>query len=257
MMKCHEAQKWFSPYLDSELDQTKTFEVSQHLQNCTSCTRRFEAERRADKLMVDSLTRESMPDHVWAHLCDTVAQPSWMQRFIAPRNLAIAACLALVITAFMMVPRNTVQARPWLVSELAKVSDKPITTPTTKTTLLEAQRELLTRFGISFDQVNAKAMRPHRDLKLVSITPRQDQHGRTFYEVRLNCCNHPMLLAIADSNSHPLPDPLADIPSEAFNAGMIVDNTHLAVRQAGAFIVAAASTHPVNRLLDMMASVSY
>jgi len=256
-MKCHDAQKWFSPYLDSELDQTKTFEVSQHLQSCTACAHRFEAERRADKLMVDSLSQGSMPDHVWTRIQGTVTHPSWKQRWLAPRSLALAACLALALTAIMMSPRNTVQARPWLVSELAKATVSATTFPVTSAPPSKTQHDLLTQFGISLERLTPEVMRPHGDFKLVSITPRQDQQGQTYYEVRLNCCNHPVLLAISDSNAPSLPAPLADIPQDAFGAGVTIDDTYLSARKAGAFIVAAASTHHVNHLLDMIASTSY
>ena len=46
-MKCHDARKWISPYIDSELDPTKTFELSQHLENCESCKTRFGREALA------------------------------------------------------------------------------------------------------------------------------------------------------------------------------------------------------------------
>ncbi len=256
-MKCHDAQKWFSPYLDSELDQTKTFELSQHLQSCTACAHRFEAERCADKLMVDSLSQGSMPDQLWTRIQDSVTHPSWKQRWLAPRNLALAACLALALTALMMNPRNAVQGHPWLVSELANVTDTATTFPVNSAPPSQAQQDLQTQFGISLDRLTPEVMRPHGEFKLVSVTTRQDQHGQTYYEVRLNCCNHPVLLAISDSKAPSLPAPLADIPVGAFGAGVIVDDTHLSARKAGTFIAAAASTHRVNHLVDMIASTNY
>ncbi len=253
-MKCHEAQKFFSPYLDSELDQTKTFEVSQHLQSCEACAHRFEAERRADNLMAESLAQGSMPKQTWSRIQTTVAHPSWLQRLVSPRSLALAACLALALTALMMSPRNTVQAQPWLVSELARVSQTATTFPVTSKPSDESQREILTRFGISFESLTPEAMRPHGNFELVSIVTKQDNKGQNYYEVRLNCCNHPVLLAITDSNTPLMPAPFADIPEEALGASVIIGNTHLAERNTGAFIVAAASTHHINHLLNRMVS---
>ena len=43
-MNCKEARRWMSPYIDSELGKTKTFEISEHLRYCPACAERFAAD---------------------------------------------------------------------------------------------------------------------------------------------------------------------------------------------------------------------
>ena len=62
-MNCRDVRRWISPYLDSELDQTKTFEISEHLRVCEACAERFEKERRVDSLLVERL--EAAPQLDW------------------------------------------------------------------------------------------------------------------------------------------------------------------------------------------------
>ena len=62
-MNCQEARRFISPYLDSELGQTKTFEVSEHLSECESCRRRFEQERSAQIKTYGDLIRRHRDEH--------------------------------------------------------------------------------------------------------------------------------------------------------------------------------------------------
>ncbi len=56
-MKCSEARRYASPYLDSDLDDTTTFDVSRHLEGCPACARWFEAQERVEKAIVASLRK--------------------------------------------------------------------------------------------------------------------------------------------------------------------------------------------------------
>ena len=96
-MNCHEARKWFSPYLDSELGHTKTFEVSEHLRRCDECRQRFEAERRTERLMTRKLDDGAMPAALWERIKRDVNTAPWRRMLRANTGLALAASLAFVV----------------------------------------------------------------------------------------------------------------------------------------------------------------
>jgi len=56
-MKCHQARIYMSPYLDSELDPTTTYEVSRHLETCTACAGHFAAEEELERMIRERLRR--------------------------------------------------------------------------------------------------------------------------------------------------------------------------------------------------------
>ena len=119
-MKCHEARKWTSPYLDSELGQTKTYEISEHLQQCEACARRFEAEGRVDEMIRDRIEPERMPDELWTSLRD-IPERSQRTRWHAwGSRLAMAAVLAVTFVGVMRLwPSRGVLSTPQIVSTFA------------------------------------------------------------------------------------------------------------------------------------------
>ena len=54
-MKCQQARIYLSPYLDSELDPTTTYEVSRHLESCPDCARLFAAEEDLERAIGEFL----------------------------------------------------------------------------------------------------------------------------------------------------------------------------------------------------------
>lgn len=74
-MNCREARRRLSPYLDSELDPTTTFAISEHLRVCDDCRRRFEVERGVDLAVVAKLSVESVPDEVWREVVRPLRTP--------------------------------------------------------------------------------------------------------------------------------------------------------------------------------------
>ncbi len=61
-MKCEEAGRYLSPYLDSELDPKTSFEMSSHFEQCLSCRDRFESERRIEYAMSVELKKGMAKD---------------------------------------------------------------------------------------------------------------------------------------------------------------------------------------------------
>ena len=56
-MKCREARCYLSPYIDSELDATRTFEISRHLEGCPPCARIFGEEAELELAISERLRR--------------------------------------------------------------------------------------------------------------------------------------------------------------------------------------------------------
>lgn len=56
-MKCQQARIYLSPYLDSELDPTTTYEVSRHLEGCADCAQIFKAEEKLERAISEYLRR--------------------------------------------------------------------------------------------------------------------------------------------------------------------------------------------------------
>lgn len=213
-MTCNECRRWWSPYLDSELDATKTFEVSEHLRVCGPCRERFEREKRVDDALREKLCEERMPADVWSGLCSRVRQPTPLVRMPWLRPLAIAASLVLIVTAGSLVYRQ-------MTSTADRAKDVTITNVTPNVAMASLLRDaspqlaaftgeekgfaervadldLLSRdlLGASISIDVAGLERYH--LEFVDVRKRTDNSGTDYIEVRLNCCNYPVLLAFSE-----------------------------------------------------------
>lgn len=213
-MTCNECRRWWSPYLDSELDATKTFEVSEHLRVCGPCRERFEREKRVDDSLREKLCEDGMPDDVWADLCNRVRQPQPVARLPWLRPVALAASLVLIVTAGGWVFRQ-------MTSTADRAKDVTITdvTPTiAMASLLRSASPQLAAFtgetkdpadhladldqfardllgaSVSIDVSGFERF----DLEFVDVRKRTDDSGTSYIEVRLNCCNYPVLLAFSE-----------------------------------------------------------
>lgn len=56
-MKCTQVRSFLSPYLDSELEGTTTFEISRHLEICAPCARLFAREAELDRAIFARIQR--------------------------------------------------------------------------------------------------------------------------------------------------------------------------------------------------------
>ncbi|TDJ71790.1 MAG: hypothetical protein E2O39_07800 [Planctomycetota bacterium] len=54
-MKCRDALRHLSPYIDSELDATRTYDISRHLIACPTCSKRFEEEETLERAIAERL----------------------------------------------------------------------------------------------------------------------------------------------------------------------------------------------------------
>jgi anti-sigma factor RsiW len=81
-------------WLDSELETRATVEVSEHLDTCEACRRRFDAEERLERGMAEMLRDERAPDEEWKRLTAALGD-SHASRW---RWVAVAASLLLALT---------------------------------------------------------------------------------------------------------------------------------------------------------------
>lgn len=248
-MKCHEARKWMSPYLDSELGQTKTYEVSEHLQQCEACAERFEGEGRVDEMIRDRIEQECMPDELWGSLREI---PDRLQRTLWHAwgsRLAMAAVLVFTFVGVMRLwPDREGPSTPQIVSTFVSSApdNQPFSTVGDRTVLARQVNARLRRdFGIEVPIPTPEQLGPHVNFEILSATVRTDAAGREWVEVRLNCCGQPLLLAFAKGDGGTLPDIFSDLDVGAPDATQNFDGVHVASRELGGGTAVVVSKHPV------------
>ncbi|MBI3725005.1 zf-HC2 domain-containing protein, partial [bacterium] len=85
-MKCHDAIRFISVYVDSELDPRTSFEIAEHLETCSSCAARFAREQELEKGLVAALNKgaDEGDDQLWARVVQAVrSEPSRSARAAA------------------------------------------------------------------------------------------------------------------------------------------------------------------------------
>jgi len=250
-MDCRETRKWLSPYLDSELERTKTFEVSEHLRVCPPCAERFDQERRAEACFRTSINRDTMPRAVWDRISRDVATPAWVRALKGRRTLAIAAMIALVVLAWRVMPDRTVRTSPtWLVDRF--VAETPSDRAFSGGPEIDSSVSHLleSAFGLSWPvSADAAAHAGHVGFEIINTQIRIDPSGRTCLEVRLNCCGQPMVVAFAatDASGSTSLDGLLAGDGRTLN---IPADLNLATRRIGSVVAVAISRHSVEGMLD-------
>ncbi len=256
-MQCQEARKWISPYLDSELDPTKTFEVSQHLESCAPCRARFQKEGRADKLIGAALRREeSYVD--WSAIERQILAPARRVIPIRPRwLLAAAACVAFILISQFDWPGSTVAAHPaqWAVDELHTLSPDRLPFPEGRGCTPNDVNEIA---AMALDcwlviPITGGRLADHR-VTLIARNIRTCEAGTNRVEIRLNCCGNPVLLIVGKCAPSGI---MKDIAAELEKAGgnyaaersSHSTTYHVRAIKRGKYIVLAVSPHTVDHLV--------
>ncbi len=253
-MNCHEARKWLSPYLDSELGATKTFEVSEHLRRCGGCKDRFAAERRADDLVQSRLEQDTMPDELWSALVRDVRTPAWSRRLRHRWVSALAACLLLAVLGVagvwsMGLGAGDVDAGNWAVRAFVAATTNEEDFEAGVQDAGSPERLLLEKFGIRIERDLIKENFGPHAVSLVSATARTDRDGRAYLELRLNCCGQPVLMALAAFGEGTRPAPFEGETLAPRRALRQEGDVHIATRRVGGVAVIAVSGHPVEQLV--------
>ncbi len=246
-MNCQQARRCLSPYLDSELDPTATFAISEHLRVCEACRRRFEAEREVESKIVYGLRAGNMPEGMWRDIIQPLRKPRWIGWRLA-MPLAAAAAVMLVIWAGW--PSRSAPSQPhWLVSEFLSEtgggkpfsSSNAVTVQAGMTMPLKPYSDLALNFA-------GEAARQHV-AQFVRMDTVLDERGAEYVEVRLNCCGEPVIIRVAQrERAGRLQEFVGDgehVLAAATEGGVVVGQ-----REIGDYVVVAVSRHPVSDLLS-------
>lgn len=238
-----------SPYLDSELDRTKTFEVSEHLGVCACCAKRFEQERRVEELLTERLG--GVPALDW---------PAIERRAVRGRRRlirwsiaasALAACLILGGVVYRGQGRPAPQrSSDWLLAEYASAA--PDRAPFERAAIGDLDLASVTRevLGVALDIPLAAELSNGHSFKLVGFRRRTNDRGESYLELRINCCGKPVLMAVAlQRNAAVLGELAENLEGEPDLRTIIRGDVRLAAATDGRIVVLAASHHPVDRLI--------
>ncbi|MEW6746606.1 MAG: zf-HC2 domain-containing protein [Planctomycetota bacterium] len=99
-MNCRDARHYLALYLDSELESTKTFEVSRHLEACAACARLFEQEQVLERAIVERLARrEGDEEEVFSRVLQKARLTR--ERRLTRRSLLAAAAVLVAALGFL------------------------------------------------------------------------------------------------------------------------------------------------------------
>ncbi len=114
-MKCKEYLRYLGPYIDSELDAKTCVEITNHLNVCPDCNKRFSQEQEVERLLAGKLKEERMPESMWkeiqadirAYDLDTSRGGVWSKidlRWLVPVAATAAVALGLSLFFFWGAP---------------------------------------------------------------------------------------------------------------------------------------------------------
>ncbi|MFQ5502775.1 MAG: anti-sigma factor family protein [Phycisphaerae bacterium] len=248
-MNCKETRKWMSPYLDSELGATKTFEVGAHLSDCPGCKSRFESERKVDDLVRSRLQKDVMPPEMWERISRTVSEPRWVRQLRSPRTLALAACLAMAVLGTVLIrSRPSGGETPEFVQSLLVAAPDNVPFADADMDRIDIMHLLDDRFDGKFTLAVADEHMDRHRLEFIEAVDRTDENGRAYVELRLNCCGRPVLMALARRGADELPSVFSNAPLNGATSAIEIDGVHLATKNFGGIIAVVASRHPVEQI---------
>ncbi len=253
-MNCREVRRWLSPYLDSELGQTKTFEISQHLTVCEACRWRFERERLVDREMSERLQAPAPPMD-WNQIEQKATKPHWAQRrWARPAAMAFAMAACVILTVRLVLPGAFVGDQPpqdarWLTDRFAAVaaSGLPFVAEGGSSTDLAAAGLAALDALLTLEMPNDPDS-PHT-FELVNVRHVTTADGQPFVEIKANCCGQPILLLAARQSEGALLSAVAHSLAAREPAST---DLRLESRTRGDFVILAVSHHPVDMLVDQL-----
>ncbi len=248
-MNCRDTRRWMSPYLDSELGQTKTFEISEHLRKCASCAERFEREGHVDGLLAEHLSRT--PDLDWDQVLRGAMRKPRVFRPFQLSALGLAACVALVMWVAWPGPiEEPTRADRWIATALADAA--PDSTPFRRISNASVDFAALAKSTLGVDlrvQFPPEILNRHA-VELVSVRARVTGDNTPYLELRVNCCGEPVLLAIALRENAPrLGAILSELAGDDVQSKTLASGVNVVSRFDGAIVVLAASHHPIAGLV--------
>lgn len=249
-MNCRDTRRWMSPYLDSELGKTKTFEISEHLRQCEPCAERFEREGYVDGLLADRLRQT--PGLDWDEVLRTAMRKPRVFRPFQLSVLGLAACLAFVMwIAWPAATDDAARRDHWIANVLKDAA--PDSTPFRRVSDASVELAALARstLGVGLQMQLLPEILRHHVVELVSVHRRTTVDDTPYLEVRLNCCGEPVLLAVAlRENAGPLGVATSELALGAVQSRTLASGVNVAVWSDDAIVVLAASSHPIDGLVS-------
>lgn len=255
-MNCREAAQYMSPYLDSELGATKTYELSEHLRGCSACRERFEAERRVDASMRERLQRETMPPATWQRIRTDVRTPGWLRRLRSPVGQAVAAAVAIVMlgTTFYVTSNKRAPSgrSPAIVRAIAGATRRGVPFEAKPGAADDVAALLRSEVGVELVARTDDPDSFYHPIDLISAEKRTDGKGRAYIELRLNCCGEPVLVAFAQDNGN-LPDVFKGlrVGDDVYENGM-----NAASWRVGKMVAVASSEHTLHAVRDRLRPIA-
>lgn len=253
-MKCHDARKWISPYIDSELDPTKTFELSQHLEDCEACKTRFDQEALADGLIAKSLQRhESFVD--WSAIEKEILAPPRYRMPIRPKwLLAAAACIAFLLISLGDWSGPTLAE--WAAEELHQLRPDCQPFPGGPSCTLDDVASLVSEvLDREVSMPTGDGLAGGHGLTLTKASLASGAAGSGRVRIQLNCCGHPVLVIIGRRGDQgPLAELTAGIDAGGgqYRAEIVAHSLKYNVRAAkkGDYIIIAVSPHQIDHVVS-------
>lgn len=247
-MDCQTARKWMSPYLDSELETAKTFEINEHLRRCENCRRRFDAERQVDDMMRDRLSRETMPAETWVQLRREVNRSQLIAKLRPLGIVAAAASVVLVAMIYWLPGKNASVPAP----EVFAGQWKPyVHEPVPNGSLMTGSQiavALKREFGVTFSTRDTHGHPVH------VLGARRVRFGdQPAIEVRLKCCGQSAVItALRKADAARMPESLRNIADLPPGTSVDRDGVNVLVGVAGDAEYFIASEHHLDGLVDVM-----
>ncbi len=266
--ECRNCRELLSAYLDSELDPQSSLEISERLRKFERCRDCFAREKFLDDWMRVKLAERGMPEEMWQQLCEQVHEPAARSRLASFRSLvAVAAVVVLVVAAvgYRQYVTSSDEAgiageRRQTMAELLSAAAPQLVAfrdPAAENALerlREVSREVL---GVTVS-LELNNLGRHQ-VDIIGVSEGTDAGGRKYLELRLNCCHHPVIVAIGkcggsavcelcEATDGPRKQRPSCCPHSAPSDVIEVQSE----RRDGFMIAAAAANHPVDALLKII-----
>lgn len=252
-MRCKEYIKYLSPYMDSELDAKTCIEITNHLDICQDCQRRFAQEQEVERLLVKKLKEERMPEHIWKSVQTSVGAVDYLPEDSARRWISLKWLVPAAVAAALVIGLSTFFF--WV----KKPTDK---------TLVLALQEVHERYLKDEIAVEREVVWPE-DFKRMSLPGHMPQSGRIGgHDVELvggrpyylrdvemafleyQCCGTPVsvfILRKEDLNNFPQAKDLLE--SNRGFVNIVSEGTNLTMIDVDEAVVFGVSSHELNALL--------
>lgn len=246
-MKCQDARRRMSAYLDSELDGETTFELNEHLQVCTACAERFAAEHRADLAMIRHLRSGAMPqgmrDSIRARVLAAKGHAPFPARRRLPGGWGLAAAAAVLVVSLGALLRGA--------------GAREIPDPLRDYVEMTAQGSLVdwrasaVRQGSEVELPSGMRLRggPEDQVHAIAFVGVQENARTGGFDVRLLCCGEPVLLRVMPAEEFTSQGGLALKLGEAGHGAWIQGDIHVSARRIGNRVAIAIARHPVEHVL--------